>query len=136
VRIPAFLIRSRWTAALLLAVYGTAGLLGYGLHSLWDCDHCLQSSQASSGHTSCHHHCEQPEHYGGTSHSTGPENNEIAAAVDACPICVFLVQAQSPHYSAVEVEYTGTTTEVVPHLTSWYVAPLLGDHPARGPPCC
>lgn len=50
----------RLTACILLATYGSVGVLGYGLHALWHVHHHRGPQGAATGGSSCsccHHHC-------------------------------------------------------------------------------
>lgn len=138
--------RSRYIAGLLLAVYGSAGVLGYGLHAVWECEiHCHEHAHDSGivhehhhvhSH-GCHHH-----HEGAGHHSDGPvvakgktnSGSSLIATCDDCPICEFLVQAQSPHLLMLTVESVSLVSTATALGETAYVAPLLGTHPARGPP--
>jgi hypothetical protein len=132
--------RSRWVAGLLLAVYGSAGVLGYGLHTVWECEHHCQEHAHTSGVVHEHHH----DHSHGCHHhhNHGPViakddkdvRGSLIAACDDCPICEFLVQAQSQFVMELAADTGSPVSTVATFGEHSYVAPLLGIHPARGPP--
>ena len=54
------IVMRRLTACMLLATYGSVGVLGYGLHALWHVHHhhgLHGSATGDSSCSSCHHHC-------------------------------------------------------------------------------
>lgn len=123
-----------WLTRLLLAVYGSAGVLGYGLHALWHCDHSYEIATAEHCHGGdcdlhaahakdcCHPHlgCE-----------TG---KRLAQLEEECSICAFLAQAQSEH--AEELPVLCTASSPADRIASEFSAlpPLVRLHLARGPP--
>jgi hypothetical protein len=135
--------RLRAIAGLLLLAYGSAGVLGYGLHALWDCGHdCQHSHSGSVVHAHHHGHAGGCHHHHGHDHQDhGPavanaelDQGLVTAAADDCPICEFLVQAQAPFV----MELATARVEPVTIARCWreisYDAPLWGIHAARGPP--
>lgn len=135
-------------AGLLLAVYGSAGVLGYGLHSLWGCGHC---HEGTCQHDSDSHSLASLSHFGhdhqlfdrvpGTlagvqSCCDLTHQGELVLAEEDCPICAFLVQAQSQFVFQVASECVDVVPTIPPAIVSSYVSPLLGIHPGRGPPTC
>lgn len=125
----------RWMTGLLLAAYGSAGVFGYGLHAVWECEHhCHVHSHGDDvahvhhhGH-GCHHHNHEPV----VANRDNPATFELT--VDDCPICDFLVQAQTPIVLESTSACIGPTSPILILLDSSYVAPLTGGHSARGPP--
>jgi hypothetical protein len=131
--------RSRWVAVL-LAVYGSAGVLGYGLHAVWDLEHhCHEHAHAGEivhAHHHDHSHSCHHDHDHGPAVAQGETDpcGSLVATCDDCPICEFLVQAQSQFVMELVAD-TGKPVSTVAILGEHsYVAPLLGIHPARGPP--
>lgn len=118
-------------AGLLLAIYGSAGVLGYGLHSLWGCGHCHHEASLEcaplSGDCSVlfSNHADK-----------NPDHNQLLLAQEDCPICSFLLQAQSKFVLTTPNECVDSIPTIPPGEVSCYVAPLLGTHSGRGPPTC
>ncbi|QEG35209.1 hypothetical protein Pr1d_25030 [Bythopirellula goksoeyrii] len=129
-------------AGLLLAVYGAAGVLGYGLHSLWGCGHCHdgvchQSTDSSSFDSFvAHGNHRSPSYFGSNSQSDQEDQAQLVLAEEDCPICAFLVQAQSQFVFQVASDCVDVVPTIPPAMASSYVSPLLGIHPGRGPPTC
>ncbi len=132
--------RFRAIAGLLLLAYGSAGVLGYGLHAIWDCgDHCHAhvhvGSVAHAHHHDHSHGCQHHHDHAAEVVQNDDQRSSWNATDDGeCPICEFLVQAQTPF--ALELTTVSTGPVSIPcvlHDAS-YVAPLLGIHAARGPP--
>lgn len=129
--------RIRWVAGLLLLAYGSAGVLGYGLHELWACGHhCHEHAHAeglvhshnhSHGH-GCHHHHEH------TAHHEPDEQPLTLVATDDCAICQFLVQAQSPHVVSFETICLGEVSMIEQSFDLSYCDPFQGISSARAPP--
>ncbi len=138
--------RSRWVAGLLLAVYGSAGMLGYGLHAVWDCEHhCHEHDYAHAGgivhvhhhehaHGCCAHHHGHHEHGPVIAEDEKDLRGSLIAACDDCPICEFLTQAQSQYVMEPAADTVVPVLALATLGDHSYVAPLLGIHPARGPP--
>lgn len=126
--------RRRWITGLLLLAYGSAGVLGYGLHAVWDCGHDHGLSHACSHehhhHADCHHHYHESKF----AESGADAYGSLTKTVDACPICEFLVQAQSPHVMEFAWACVGPVAATLALSEISCVAPPLGVHPARGPP--
>lgn len=110
--------RRRWLTALLLVAYGSAGVLGYGLHALWHCDHC---HVASHGHD--HAGNQQSEH-----------SAHVLASVEECSVCAFLAQAQSEHRGESPFFSTAISPADPPASEFSELPPLVRLHLARGPP--
>ena len=115
----------RWLAALLLAVYGTAGVLGYGLHAVWHCDHCHHVSEAAGGYHDGHD---------GHGHNCDPTGRHVFVSEDDCSICAFLAQAQSEHAGDLPVLCTSISPADPPASEFSDLPPLVRLHLARGPP--
>lgn len=111
---PWKLQRRRWIAALVLAVYGTGGLLGYGLHALAHAEH------AASCHAS--HHCCH-------SHQAG-----LVASQDDCSICAYLAQAQTDDGEEAPLLVTTISQADPPVSERPAVSALVLLQLARGPP--
>lgn len=120
---------------LLLAAYGSAGVLGYGLHAVWQCKHgCV----AAPHHGHVHHHGHVCHHHQGHAHDAAshgePPDHPIILAADDCPICDLLVQAQTPVAIATTIGCLGYQAAARLTAATSYSAPRLGEHLARGPP--
>ena len=116
-----------------LVLYGSGGVLGYGLHKFLDCEHC-NSVSCSHAVKSCHeaHHCCPCEHHQAPRESD-PVDNLVATHSD-CLVCAFLAQAQSP---CVEFSYCDCIEPIEESIpVSEEIGPLYlpHDHYARGPP--
>jgi len=118
-------------AGLLLAVYGSAGVLGYGLHSIWGCDHCHHVAGLDFSPRAVAYGCdlllEAP---------VEANSGKLVPAQEDCPICAFLVQSQSEFVVQSASECVDLIPTIPPAIVSSYVSPLLGTHPGRGPPAC
>ena len=128
--------RNRWIAGLLLLAYGSAGVLGYGLHAVWDCGHDHGLAYAHS-HEHHHHHAHGHgchHHEAALAGSESDFHDSLAVAADDCPICEFLVQAQSPYVMEFATVSVGPVAAIATQGEISWVAPLLGTPPARGPP--
>ena len=124
-------ITRRFASALLLVVYGTAAVLGYGLHALWHHDHDLGAAHSASGHsatTACSHRSSCSHH----AKPAGPPKLHVEE--EDCSICAFLAQAQTPVFELVVVETVASFEFEV--AVSESIPPLFipTDHLARGPP--
>ena len=126
-------------AGLLLAIYGAAGVLGYGLHSILGCGHCHEGA--------CQSLAEAPSAIAFTDdrlelRSLEPafhvptDQRQLVLTQEDCPICAFLVQAQSQFVFHVASECVDVVPTIPPAIFSSYDSPLLGTHPGRGPPTC
>lgn len=129
----------RLLSGLLLSVYAAAGVLGYGLHAVWDCDHHCHVHSHESGmvhsHPHVHGHKCNHHHYHGPVIAGHSENRAALVLVaDDCPICNFLVQAQSSFVLEFTTVCAGPSFPLSIPLGSAYVAPLSGFSSARGPP--
>ena len=146
----------RLLAITILAVYGVGGVLGYGLHSLWHCNHCHQDAccaesksgecspkallKAAQGHNGCCHSCQAHSRSDCQTHVAGasqqPESTTARAihSAEDCAICFFLAQAQSPVSEAPPLVLVAKVATECPASES--IAPLFipQDHLARGPP--
>lgn len=132
--------RNRVIVGLLLLAYGSAGVLGYGLHAVWDCGHDHGHSHQN---VCAHSHSHEHHHHGhGCHHHQEPmlaakvadANGSLSAAAEDCPICAFLVQAQSPIVLELATACVGPTATILSIGETSHPAPLLGAHLARGPP--
>ncbi|TWU25947.1 hypothetical protein [Bythopirellula polymerisocia] len=129
-------------ALLLLAVYGCAGVLGYGLHSLWGCGHCHDGVCHQSADSSsfdgflAHENHHSPSYLCSNSQSEQEDQTQLVLAEEDCPICAFLVQAQSQFVFQVTSDCVDVIPTIPPALFASYNSPLLGTHPGRGPPAC
>lgn len=113
----------RWQrilATLLLLAYGSAGVLGYGLHSLWHYQHHVGVHVGCHDHA-CHHHSD---------HAADP----VISLVDDCSICAFLAQAQAEHGDEVPVLCTTFRPAEPPASDSLDLPAPSRLHLARGPP--
>lgn len=130
----------RLLSGLLLAVYASAGVLGYGLHAVWDCEHhchvhshdrgMVHSHPHVHGHKCNHHH----HHHGPVVADHSEDHAALQLVADDCPICSFLVQAQSPFVLEFTTVCVGPSFPLLNPLGSAYVAPLSSASSARGPP--
>ena len=127
----------RILAALLLLVYGSAGIFGYGLHALWHVhpghdhgNHRQVATSAEGGH--CHGHC--CSHSTSHAHSTSHKTARFASVEGDCSICAVLAQAQTPPFEVTLVEFIAELGQEP--AVSEEIAPLFvpADHLARGPP--
>lgn len=128
----------KFFATLLLLVYGSTGVLGYGLHSLWHLghDHGGQLADCEPGH--CHDHGHSRVSVTSCCGSSLGSHKlaRFSASDEDCSICDFLAQAQTP-------DFEFTLAQVISKLGSEIVfsediSPLFipADHLARGPPLC
>jgi hypothetical protein len=132
--------RIRWAAGLLLLAYGSAGVLGQGLHELWGCGHhghedvhaerLVHSHSHSHGH-SCHHHHHEHEHL---THETSHGPLPVVMATGDCAICQFLAQAQSPSILEFETCCLGNVSMIDHPNDLSYCDPFFGTCSARAPP--
>jgi hypothetical protein len=130
--------RIRWVAGLLLLAYGSAGVLGQGLHELWGCGHhCHEHAHAEGlahshshdhGHGCHHHYHEQP------THETSRDPSPVVMAADDCAICQFLAQAQSPSIMEFETRCLGVVSLIDHPNDLSYCDPFFGTCSARAPP--
>ena len=136
----------RILANLLLAVYGSAGILGYGLHALWhehhhhfsDCSHhtgaheLCHLSASPLGHD--HHQVERDTQLSRKPHSVDLAVQQLATKSHDCSICAFLAQAQSAHVAPTVLSCTGFTCFDQPVRDFLIVSEVIRLHLARGPP--
>ena len=127
-------------AALLLVTYGTAGVFGYGLHTLWHVHHHApaQASSVADAGSCCGQCCSKIDT------PTCCDSLQLASHKDAavrsveddCSICAFLAQAQTPLFSFEPTEFVTELGQEIP--VSEDISPLYipADHLARGPPVC
>jgi hypothetical protein len=111
----------RLLAILALVAYGSAGVLGYGLHGLAGCEH---SAGCSHGH----------DHAGHEHHESAGGRMSVGADDSGCLICSFLAQGQTCFALKVELA-GGEALRAKPQAggAAVYLAPV--DLPAaRGPP--
>lgn len=124
----------RFIAAVLLLIYGSAGVLGYGLHDLWHVhhDHGTQLACEDAGHgqscsrvvvTAC---C--------GSHLASHKQAKFSSIENDCTICEFLTQAQTPVFDFTLAEVVTELDTEIP--ASEQISPLFipESHLARGPP--
>ncbi len=127
-------------AALLLAVYGAAGVLGYGLHSLWGCGHCHEGvchlSPTTASLTGFNTDNGRLHSSGSIARAERQHQAHVNPAQEDCPICAFLVQAQSQFVFQMESACVDVIPTIPPAIFYSYDSPLLGTHPGRGPPSC
>jgi hypothetical protein len=128
----------RTLAILALATYGSAGLFGYGLHTLWECEHGLGGHcQAGIAQECCNHSHDHAAWHGHhdapTPAGSSVTSNSVASNCDDCSICSFLAQAQTsvlPTFTLDGVEPLCVAPQFAESLLS-----LSSDAPlARGPP--
>jgi hypothetical protein len=127
--------RRRLLTALLLVAYGPAVVLGYGLHALWDCEHCHDTAEVDHCHgDDCDHHATHVAEHFCHSHLRCETGKRLAPSEEECSICSFLAQAQSEH--ADETPELCTTISPAAPLASECsdLPPLARLHLARGPP--
>jgi hypothetical protein len=132
--------RIRWVAGLLLLAYGSAGVLGYGLHELWGCGHhghehahaegLAHSHSHCHGH-SCHHHHHEHKH---PPHETSHDPLPVVMAADDCAICQFLAQAQPLSILEFEACCLGSVSMIDHPNDLSYCDPFFGTCSARAPP--
>ena len=129
-------------ALVVLAVYGVGGVLGYGLHKLWHCDHCHTSASSchstdscavrdnTSDSSACECGCSS------VGHDTSKDEKGFVRSHHNCPICAFLAQAQSPVFQVATTDYVEIV--VCQIAANEQIGPLflLSNHFARGPPQC
>ena len=127
--------RHRWLTALLLVAYGSAGVLGYGLHSLWHCEHCHEVTTADHCHgDECDHHASHAAEHCCHSHLSCETGKRLAHLEEECSICAFLAQAQSAHDGELPVLSTAVSPADPPASEFSDLPPLFRLHLARGPP--
>ena len=106
----------RLFVGLALAAYGSAALLGYGLHEVVGCDH--HESHAEAGHD----------------HGNDAHGLALSTTGEDCSICSFLAQAQSGFVPEISFDACEPLHEA-PQTATSLVLSLLADAPlARGPP--
>jgi hypothetical protein len=114
--------------SLLLALYGSVSLLGYGLHEIAGVhhhDHGVPAVAAQVGH---HHH------HGPCSHHHGPAGGSLTHAHD-CEICVFLDQVRSEVPQLATAEFTEQLiADAVVAAPRVFSETAIGLHAPRGPP--
>jgi hypothetical protein len=114
----------------LLALYGSVGVLGYGLHELSAVDHHHHGQVAHAGHQH-HHHC---GHGPCSGHDRGPADAGIGSVHD-CQVCEFLDQIRSERPAVVTgivwQQLVAAVSVTAPRFSS---EPILGLHVPRGPP--
>lgn len=127
--------RIRWITGLLLLAYGSAGVLGYGLHELWGCGHHCHEHAHAEGIVHSHSHCHGDgcHHHHHAHHDSGEQPPRLSAA-DKCEICQFLVQAQSPDVVHFEMACLGEVSLIEPAFDLSYCDPFCGIGSARAPP--
>lgn len=157
-------IMRRFTACILLATYGSVGVLGYGLHALWHVHHHHGPANAASSGTSCSccsHHCsskpQQPavdstdilaklencqlqchSHTKAKAASNTTEAQAVSQLVTEgpCPICAMLSQSQSPGVAICSGWLVSAVSTERPVDEILQLPSLPSEHPARGPPAC
>lgn len=160
----AFRLR-RVTALILLATYGSVGVLGYGLHALWHVHHHGQhhshhSDLAQTGCCSGGCACQHSTCAVAVTPTVSVEKVGVLAAIEACqqlrknaarqqtasfselvlegpcPICATLAQAQSGAATVTGGELVSSLHSEPP--ADEVLAPLYlpAEHLARGPPTC
>ena len=128
-------------ATYLVVIYGLGSVLGYGLHELWDCQHCHPSANIVSvdlGNYQDVYNFDTLSSNKSTNtdeQSPSPTTTYLASQED-CPICCFLSQAQTPVDLAPNTYLVEDVASEIPVSES--IAPLYlpANHLARGPPLC
>lgn len=127
----------RTLAILALATYGSAGLFGYGLHTLWRCEHGLgEHGHAGADHGCCDHDHGVLHHQPDGQQPDGQESASptVAASCVDCSICSFLAQAQTSVLPTLTLDGVAPLC-VAPQFAESLVLSLSSDAPlARGPP--
>jgi hypothetical protein len=119
----------------LLVVYGSAGVLGYGLHALWHCDHCHEAATAEHCHgDGCDHHAGNVAEHCCHPHLGCETGKRFAQLEEECSICAFLAQAQSEHGGELPVLCTAISPAGPITSDSSTLPPQVRLHLARGPP--
>ena len=131
---------------LMLAAYGSTGVLGYGLHSLWHhhhhsfagCSHhggaiaCCGNTASHDGHDQ--HHSENGTRQCHGSQNSVPLGEQLIAAADECSICAFLAQAQPGGAATASSLRSDTCCTKFPAYELPVLPELVQLHLARGPP--
>jgi hypothetical protein len=119
----------RLLALLALASYGSAGILGYGLHDLVGHAHHGSASASTAGtqathHCGCHGHC----------HAPAPASCAFTLDCDDCSICSFLAQAQSAEVPKPMLEGSQPLAPRPPTAAPLALLSSVDSPTARGPP--
>ncbi len=125
----------RSLAILALATYASAGVLGYGLHALWHCEHCPTASACCDhGHCQSAAHCSQSPAAHDHEHAPASDQTTVAASHDDCSICSFLAQAQTSVLPRLAIDGVEPLADA-PQTAESLVLSLTSEAPlARGPP--
>jgi hypothetical protein len=127
---------SRLLALVALASYGSAGILGYGLHEFVGHSHhsalahSAPTASASNASTpaahdcGCHGHC----------HGSDPASLAVTLDCDDCSICSFLAQAQSPDVPKPLLEGSQPLAPRPPTVAPLALLSSVDSPTARGPP--
>lgn len=119
----------RLLAILALASYGSAGVLGYGLHDLLGHSHHGESASVPAAASASHdHHC------GCCGHEPAPVSLAFTLDCDDCSICSFLAQAQSPDVAKPTLEGSQPLAPRPPTATPLALLSSVDAPTARGPP--
>jgi hypothetical protein len=124
---------SRSLAFVALAAYSSIGLFGYGLHAVWNCEHCP--------HGACDSHCQTvgeghhaTAHAGRHDDAPADEAPRLTTADDDCSICSFLAQAQTSAVAGPLVEGVEPLADAAHALELLVLASSSEAQLARGPP--
>lgn len=124
---------ARCLALLGLAAYASAGLLGYGLHRLWSCDHagrhCAESFAGGHDCGACGDHARR--HPG----DAAPRSASLGSSCHDCSICAFLAQAQTGAAPPPAIEGAEPLIVAAASVTGRPPAAPISPAHARGPPC-
>ena len=136
-------------AVIVLAIYCVVSILGYGLHSLWDCKHHHQHGPHQTACCAGHGHllldtigCSdktvcQSDHHSAISHKDSLNCCPSIFADDSdCPICAFLAQVQTPIAAIVETAIVLCLPDEGPVHENITTLCMPRAHLARGPPWC
>jgi hypothetical protein len=127
--------RVRLIASVLLLTYGSAGVLGNGLHELWGCGHHCHKHVHAEGLVHSHQHTHSHGcHHEHADHEESNEPSRVLIAADDCAICHFLVQAQSPSVVTFETCCLGGVSLIEQPFDLSYCDPFYGTCSARAPP--
>jgi hypothetical protein len=117
---------SRSIALLGAISYASVGLFGYGLHSLWHCEHAAHAVEGTTERHSCCGHSHD--------HAPPSEGSSLSSTHDDCSICSLLAQAQTSVVPLVALE--GAEPVTLAGDVSHGQVPLVPveSFQARGPP--
>ena len=130
----------RLLAALLLLVYGSTGILGYGLHSLWhlEHDHSAHTGAVVHSHGHSHGHCSAHVTVSSCcgSHLASHKAARVSSVNGDCFVCDFLAQAQTPVFEFSFSQIIAELGSEMPVSEEISPLPISAVHLARGPPLC